>query len=800
MSFSHLLTSLILIGSSGPCFADTIDLSSAMVVISPNIKAPGAKIAPNILTEEIAKRTGILLPIQNSLPSPPATVILLSLAHPEQEWLEFIPQKLLMKPSLGKPEGFSIGIEPAKNNRPPVVHVIGADARGLLFGVGKLLLQLEWGKGFLRLDSGFQSALAPQVPLRGHQLGYRPRANSWDSWTPDQFDQYIRELVLFGANAIENVPFQDPGTNPLMKVSREVMNMEMSRICARYGIEYWAWIPVVFTLPDAASETAFLKQQEDFYKQCPRLDGVFVPGGDPGHNDPATLIPFVAKMATLLKKHHPEAKIWLSLQGFQKKAVEDFFDFINRKNPDWLAGLVMGPGSPPLDTTRALLPKKYKLRWYPDITHIIRCQYPVAWMDPALGMTIGREPCNPRPAEYTAIYRELRQSTDGFITYSDGITDDFNKNLWSQLGWDANRDPRATATEYARFFFGSDLATPGADGLFSLEANLHGGLAHHIAVDDTLSLWQKMEKSAKGDTACWRFEIHLMRAYYDAYTRHRLLFETSLEKQALTLLQAPPAGDIPTALKQARHLLAKADSQRVQPDWLAKLHSLADSLFQKIGYQTLLKKHHASGSERSAIMEFIHHPLNNRRWLEDQLDKIEKEPNSAKRNHLLAWVLSFDETGPDTIHEILGHVDYSTHVPKVLYPSDAQRQSREKSFPNQRWLGEGNNNLRLAWHSYLNLPPPMTFKGLDPKAEYTIRLIGQGVSPLVIDGKMARVSASIPVDKLLIQEFEVPATASSDGEIVLSWKVLDEEHLNWRDRHYVNEIWVRRKKLESPSN
>ena len=36
--------------------------------------------------------------------------------------------------------------------------------------------------------------------------------------------------------------------------------------------------------------------------------------------------------------------------------------------------------------------------------------------------------------------------------------------------------------------------------------------------------------------------------------------------------------------------------------------------------------------------------------------------------------------------------------------------------------------------------------------------------------------------------------ASKDGRITLTWETLDEQHLNWRQRHYVTDIWVMKKK------
>jgi len=45
---------------------------------------------------------------------------------------------------------------------------------------------------------------APKYALRGHQLGYRPKTNSYDGWSVPMWESYIRDLAIFGANAIEH--------------------------------------------------------------------------------------------------------------------------------------------------------------------------------------------------------------------------------------------------------------------------------------------------------------------------------------------------------------------------------------------------------------------------------------------------------------------------------------------------------------------------------------------------------------------------------------------------------------------
>ena len=565
----------------------------------------------------------------------------------------------------------------------------------------------------------------------------------------------------------------------------------MADICARYDVDYWLWVPVEFKLPDAEKERDFLKRQEDLYRSCRRIDGVFVPGGDPGSNSARDLMPYVREMGLLLRKHHPRARLWVSLQGFSRSNVDDFYRYLADEKPDWLGGVVMGPSSPPLDSTRARLPGNYRLRWYPDITHIVRCQYEVPWLDPAFGMTLGREPVNPRPVDYTAVYRAGFRFTDGFLTYSDGIHDDFNKNLWSQLGWEPERDPRDIAIEYARYFFRPDLAEPAADALFALETNWRGSLTENGAVDGTLLLWQRLEDKLAAANRDWRFDMHLMRAYYDAYTRHRLLYETALEKDALGALGEAGSSGVAMALDNAREILNRATTRPIHKDWSDKLDALAESLFKRIGYQTRMERYHASGSERGVVMDFVNYPLNNRWWLEDEFDRIEKlGDDDAKRKRIEA-IRNWEKPTEGSFYDNLGHVGQSPRVAKLLYMADAMRLEHELPAPTQRWMGEQRRGVRLAWHTYLNRPAPMIYTGLEPQARYTVRLYAQRTSPLLVDGVPAKlIRQGETYDQVREQEFEVPAEAVSDGRLELTWDKLDEHELNWRQRHYVCEVWL----------
>jgi hypothetical protein len=775
-------------------FAESVDLTNASVVIRSGDLPAAEKVASKILTEEVGRRTGLTWKVTTDWPAQAKVVIAISTVANPPAWQRKIDSTLASAPA--RSEGYAVSVIPAEKGQPLIVAVTGYDSRGAMFGVGKLLRNLDWKTGSVSVRSDFHATEVPDRPLRGHQIGYRDTANSWDAWTFEQFDQYFREMAIFGANAVENIPWQEDKLNPLMKYPREQMNVKFAELCEKYDLEHWIWVPVMIRLPNPASEDEFLKEQEAFYRKIKKLDAIFVPGGDPGDNKANVLIPYLEQMASLVTRYHPNVKIWLSLQYFKPDDVDFLYQYLETKQPAWFGGLVMGPSSPPMELTRRRLPKQYKLRWYPDITHVVRCQYPIPWLDPALGLTLGRECVNPRPVDYTQIYQMDYSFTDGFLSYSDGVHDDFNKNLWSQLGWNPNANPRDIATEYARFFFNPEMAEIGADGLFSLETDMRGSLADNGSITATNVLWKELERRIAKPGSPWRFQMHLFRAYYDAYTRARLLYETELERQALDTLEIPPEGDVNSAISNARVILERAAKKPVDAELLQRLNDMAKQLFGRIGLQTSVPTYHASGYERGAVMDFVNYPLNNRWWLEDQLDAIGKLSDSNEQRKRIDVLRNWENPGERGYYDVLGHVGRSPRIVKLFLAGDAMRHYSELPIPTQRWMGEKPNRLRQAWHNYVNsIPAGITYNDLDTSAVYVVKLFAQRTSPLMIDGVKAKLlKTGETYEQVTEQIFEVPADASKDGRITLTWEKLDERDLNWRQKHYVTDIWVMKSK------
>ena len=318
-----------------------------------------------------------------------------------------------------------------------------------------------------------------------------------------------------------------------------------------------------------------------------------------------------------------------------------------------------------MELYRRRLPKQYKLRWYPDITHIVRCQYPIPWLDPAWGVTLGREPVNPRPVDFAAIYHNDYRFTDGFLSYSDGIHDDFNKNLWTQLGWEPDRPVREIAAEYARFFFRPDVAA-GRGPTRSWRSRPIFAAAWPTTARSTArsaAMAADRAASSSGTETNWRFDMHLFRAYYDGYTRHRQIYETNLEKRALAETGRSRADRRAGGLeaRPARSSNGRRPSTRNR-NGSQRIEALADLLFQKIGYQTSVPKYHGSGFERGCMMDFVNYPLNNRWWLEDQFDRIAKMTDRSAQLKQIDVVRNWENPGEGGYYDVLGDVGRSPHM------------------------------------------------------------------------------------------------------------------------------------------
>ncbi len=763
-----------------------LDLTRAVVVVRDS--APLVeKTAAAVLIEETAKRTGSTWKSVQEWPETGWSIAILS-GRPRELYGRAVPPSALTTQA----EGYGIATDTSNPNH-PVLWIDGADPRGALFGVGRVLRNLDCSGGQVHLHSNLNLTSAPICPIRGHQLGYRATANSYDAWTPAQFEQYIRELAIFGSNSIEGIPFQDtrPTINPY---PHSKMNVDLSRICEKYAQDYWIWAPADFDLNDSAHRAKALKEHEELFRACPELTGIFMAGGDPGDNPAELVIPYLKDLAKILAPTHPKAKIWLSMQSYSGSQQDYVYRWIERERPKWLGGLVAGPSSPPLADVRARLPKQYQLRDYPDVTHSVRCQFGVPWWDPAYALTEGRECVNPRPIFFSRVIRDTAAFTNGFISYSDGVHDDVNKIVWSSLAWDRDADINTVLTEYCRYFFGQEAADSAAAGLFAFERDWEGSLASNGGVDATFALWHSLEEKSPNLRSNWRWQMCLLRAYYDLYTRQRLIYESKLEDNAnASLLSAAKVGS-DRAISSALNQLSEATEKPIRSDLSAAVKRLCDDLNKSIGLQTSVEKYHASGLERGCVLDFLDYPLNNRWWLEDELAKVKTMGTEAEKIVRLQTIANWEHPGMGSFYDDIGNVAKSPHEvrnEKLAAPLLDVDNAPTPGF--MFWVDKDPNaRVRQSWISDGGWTTVLKYPALDPQADYVVKTGGLGDCYLRANG--IRIAPTKDGKKMGdIKAFPIPRGLYREGSITITLDPTFEPNLNWRVQSRLMEIWLIKK-------
>ncbi len=769
------LALLLWLGAAAPpvcaqgAAARPLDLTSATIVVAADA-TPRERTAATMLLEEVQRRSLARWTLADRADSGPAIHVgrLASLRRG--------PLAARLAGATPGAEGYRLAATADG------LIVAGADDRGVLFGVGRLLRALEIGHTRVVLPAPLDVTETPVVAVRGHQLGYRPKTNSYDGWDERQWEQYIRDLAVFGTNAIELIPprSDDAADSPHFPRPQMETMVTMSRLADKYGLDVWVWYPALdddyTTEPNVAKAVA---EWEGVLKQLPRVDAVFVPGGDPGHTEPSVMFGLLEKQTANLRRFHPRLTMWLSPQGFTAQWMETFYGLM-AKQPTWLAGIVIGPQNrDSLATVRKRIPPQYRLRRYPDITHTIRAEYPVPLWDVAFARTLDREPINPRPLDQAAVFQRWLGVSPDFVTYSEGCNDDVNKIVWSALGWNPKADVRGVLREYARYFVGPAYTDSLADGLLGLEENWRGPLAGNVGVERTLGRFQAMERAAAPrDLLNWRLQQALYRAYYDAYVRRRLLHEQQAQQQAMSVLSGVAGMGSAAAMAEAERALA-AGAQPIAQDLRTRVFQLAEALYQSVRMQLSVPLYRAIAVGRGANLDLIDAPLNDRVWIAEQFAAVRALPTERERVAALERIARWTDPGPGGFYDDLGVPDAQPHL--VAPPA-----FRQDPGPYHSGLtGFGSlPNWRLSWMSHAEAfydgALQMRYAGLDPTASYTVRVVyaGDVYSQNVrirlmaddtheVHGPMPKPSPVAPV------EFAVPRAATADGALTLTWRIND---------------------------
>jgi hypothetical protein len=359
---------------------------------------------------------------------------------------------------------------------------------------------------------------------------------------------------------------------------------------------------------------------------------------------------------------------------------------------------------------RAKLRQSLPIRLYPDITHSLQCQFPVPDWDRAFAATEGRECINPRPNGHAAIARQYLPHSVGFVSYSEGCNDDVNKFVWTAAAWDPGFSVETCLAEYARYFVG---VTELAEGLLRLENNWLGPAAKNAGVEETLAYFQQLENAATPATLRnWRFQQALYRAYFDAYSRRRLLGSTDTSKLRTRILE------------------------------------LGEALFQSIHMQLDVEHYKAESVERGANLDTLEVPLTSNTKFEVNSEYYDDLGDPANRPHLLIEPLP--EPDPEFRKSVL--IGF-------LYPDSLGDQ-----FP-VKWKRWG--------ETLFDTPLKLRYTGLHATARYSIKVVYSGDTHNI---RVRLTADDVEIHPLIQKpwppkplDFNVPQELTSTGTATFSW-------------------------------
>ena len=679
------------------------------------------------------------------------------------------------------------------------LFAVGRDARGAMYAMGKLLRLLRLFPGRIEADALFSGlSSTPRYPLHGHQLAYRDKQNTLPCWTEREFDRYIRDLLLFGSNAIELLPPRTDDNLYSRKMRRDPFELmvRLEKIVHAYGMDLWLWYPNMGAdYGDPKVLEAELLEREKVFSALGSVEGMLVPAGDPGELEPDELFPVTEKCVKILHKYHPSAKVYLAPQSFapQPGWYDAFYRHVSEQ-PDWLYGVCFAPWEQQtIEEMRARLPDLYKgrIRHYPDITHNYGCQFALPHWDNCFAIVEGRECYNARPRAMKAIHNHHAPCTVGSITYSEGIHDDVNKFVWGQQDWDDRQDAEETVREYVRLFIDPALEDELTRALMGLEENwdCEAPIEENEAVGRTCALWRDIDARASDAVRRnFRYQMGLMRALADEYIRGKRRYDARLEGECKEALARAEEWGADEAMRRAKAILNRGIDEPHDPQLRARLQRMADELHRSCGIKLTTARSGGQRWGRGAWMDMIDTPLSDAQYLSVTMKAIRHLPTEAEKRAAIAAMLRRTDPGEGGVYVNLG----SAKSRALL--SRAHDWADDPGLLRTAFTGidggaltavhEDTGTYReraVPWEmlsrafTYYDVPLTVTVPGLDPAARYRLR-VGYSAqrwpSPVRLtlsDGTVLH--EEVPAhDADVSYEYDLPAEAYADGRLALTWQ------------------------------
>ncbi len=480
--------------------------------------------------------------------------------------------------------------------------------RGLIYGIFYILRKCDYN-GYFALTEDISGTYSPDIKTRGVNLCYDISNNTCDAWDRAQYRRYMLDMMAFGINTVEDAFSFRHEMNGLMKMTLSEALHTMSELCAELDLNFTVYYPLDKKFTDEETVQAIVNQLGGL----PKLDNLFLPGGDPGNLQAEDFVRRCKAIKKALAAIYPNLRLIPTAQAPHeypdwgerfKKAMAD--------SPEEVDAVIYGPNhAMPLDELRRSIDIKCPIEQYADITHNVRCETPVHFTRDdwhyAWASTLSRESVNPRPREYRLLHHLTRQYLDGNTPYSEGVNDDVNKCVFASLDFDFNCSVREVLKDYARLFIPEAAPEKICDIIFGLEQNWEAAPEESFSVEAVFNAADGLLKAVPKLKKNWRFMLVYFRALCDKIVRDRRLFELELIKKADFLIRR---GD----MNEAQSVLGT----EFREDYKANrklLFGVAKILFDLIGIQLDVEHFGGKNPERGCTLDTVDMPVTDRQYL-----------------------------------------------------------------------------------------------------------------------------------------------------------------------------------------
>ncbi|MDZ7606458.1 MAG: hypothetical protein U5K79_12925 [Cyclobacteriaceae bacterium] len=717
-----------------------------------------------------------------------------------------------------------------------VLMVAGYDDRGCLYAVGELLRQIQPEIHQISISSDLHIRTAPAFEIRGTQYGQSGVALNLAKvrpWTETETQRVILDYALAGAN-IFNV---EPG--PMFHFIKSYGLMTQGEFGANTAaeVENKEWMAsesigrngyVCLSVKDAREH--MLKKCDAYFRASPTFDLIKFQGGDGGgcecdRCDPygLTFIKLVEEMAAIIRKYHPETRIYFTNQKFDNADDNAIFDYLQEKPRDWLWAWGYGPGSdattwqPGHRQTHRMdlfrypgfgpyglypqeilhqLPPQQKLVFYNEITHWKYAQHayiqmyprpdkngdhPPQWSheiyerrpDQYLTMVYNRLTFYAWPRNYHRVFNDLMRYGIGDITHSSGHHDHFNQWMWQRLLWAPRTSVEDVVDEYCRTWFGKEAAPFMAQAIFQLEENLEEipglPLPEKVGI---LNYYNLVKKAGEVMPSLlmennWLWRMFMQKGALDRYIQLSVIqqmdIRQKIEYEVTTILQ--------TGMKdnQIQDLIKILE---IGPPETGEMKALREEA-ERLGEES----NTYFGDRNDGIFN-LKHDFIGLGWLKRQLERAEAA-SPKNRQELLTMIVDYENPGAGGYYDNFGTANPAPNA-VFGYPYDhgqpyVAAMLSESNKPSQRSMHFTQDESQGVTIEYLDL---------DPKASYKIRFtlvrpwyqeryamrMNQHSETIYADDIPLVENLEVPLHMSDFFTFDIPAKATKDGTLTIRFE------------------------------